>query len=272
MKPSMIVTTDFTESSANALDYVSTTAINRYNIILVHIYTMPISYSAEGLALTTVDDYIRNADIKIDQEAARVRSAHPELQIETRVIIGGFLQSLKDIIKELHPDAVVMGALKDYADLGTWDSEVLDALTGLPVPVLIVPHHFKSTTIRNIGFASDYRTTNSEDQVSFIKRIIKDTGAQLHVIHISRTKLQYNEIKHNNEVILHTLLEDVQPKYYAAEDPNVIDAIARYVKDLQLDMMVVIPHRHGFLYSLFNQSHTKQLAKLNNLPVLALHD
>jgi nucleotide-binding universal stress UspA family protein len=271
MKPCIIVTTDFTGSSANALDYTSTTALGKYKLLLAHIYTMPAGLAAEGMALTVFDEYIRKADMQIEVEAARIRSAHPAIEIETRVIVGGLLQSLMELIKEIHPEAIVMGALKNYADLGTWDSEVLGALTGLPVPVLMVPYHFKTATINNIGFACDYRTTNSAAQVSFIKTIIKDTGARLHVVHIS-SAMQDDNIKRSNEEILHQLLAGINPIYYAVEDPDVIDAIAGFVTQLKLDILVVVPHRHGFWHSLFNESHTKQLAKLNDLPVLALPD
>lgn len=272
MKPSIIVTTDFTESSTNALDYAAAISASNYKIILISIYTMPASYSAEGLTLSVVDDQIRNIDTRIEDEKKRILSLYPALNIETKVIIGGFLYSLKEVVAEIQPDAVIMGALKDYADLGTWNSEMLDALTGLSVPVLVVPPHFKTTSIHNIGFACDYRTASNTKQVNYIKTIVKDKEAQLHVVHISRTKLADDPVKRNNEALLHELLEDVSPYYYAIEDPNVIDAIAQFAKDKKLDMLVVVPHKHGFLYSLFNQSHTKQLAKLNHLPVLALPD
>ncbi len=272
MKPSILVTTDFTDSSRNALEYTCGLVSDRYDLVLLHIYNMPVSYSAEGVAFAAIQSDIRDADELIEQQLAWIKGAYPAIHVEGKVAIGGFIHSLKHSIADLMPEIVVMGAKKEYDELGLWNSDFLDALVALPIPVLIVPQHVRYSPIHNIGFACDYREPSDEKQVSFIKRTIMATGAQLHVVHISRTQTHEDETKKRNEAALQLLLQDVAPKYYAVEDPNVIDAIARFVKEHALDMLIVVPHRHGFWHSLFNQSHTRQLAKLNNLPMLALHD
>lgn len=163
---------------------------------------------------------------------------------------------------------VIMGAAKDFSDLWTWDSELLDALTNLPLPVLLIPHNLPFNSIKNIGFACDYKNAIQPVHVDFIKRMIDYTHAQLHVVHITRSKPINEEVKKENE----QQLQEIAPQYHTIEDPNVIDAVAHFVAAEKLDLLIVVPHKHGMWYSIFNQSHTKQMAKLNHLPILALHD
>ena len=76
MKPVIIVTTDFTDSSKNALDYACAMANGNFDITLLHIYTMPASLSAEGLVLETMKEAVEDADEKIADEIDRMKSGH----------------------------------------------------------------------------------------------------------------------------------------------------------------------------------------------------
>ena len=273
MKKTIVVTTDFTASSRNALAYACQLTNGRaYKLLLVHVYTVPVGFTSDGVAIAAVRDAFDTAEERINDEAAWVNETYRETEIEVRVLIGGLLASLTDLANEQKPELIIMGAADDYANLWEWDSELLKVLTNVPVPVLLIPRQITYKTIRNIGFACDYRNLCVPKQINVIKRLVNYTGAQLHVVHISRTKPSNEDVKNKNETLLQETLLEVQPKYYAIEDPNVIEAVAHFVKEHELDMLMVIPHKHDFWYSIFHQSHTKQLARLNNMPILALHD
>jgi hypothetical protein len=269
----IIVTTDFTESSRNALAYTcGLTSDGEYRLFLIHVYTVPVNYTSDGVALTAIKDAFDNAEDRLAVEMEWVNNAYPAVQIESRVMIGGLIASLNEQIAEVRPEMIVMGAAQDYEDLWTWDSELLAALTDLSVPVLLIPRQIAFSPIRNIGFASDYINLCTPGQINSIKRLANYTGAQLHVVHITRSKPQNDDVRKGNEEMMQEMLLEVKPLYYAIEDPNVIDAVAHFVKEQKLDLLIVIPHTHDTWYSIFHQSHTKQLARLNNMPILALHD
>jgi len=271
MKKTIIVTTDFTDSSRNALSYACEMAADSsYKLLLVHVYTMPANYASDGVALAAVKEAFDTAEDKLTDEMEWVLKTYPLVTIEGKATIGGLVASLTDLIQEVHPEMLFMGAANDYASLWEWDSEILSALTNLPIPVLVIPKQISYTAIKKIGFACDYRNLCTPIQINFIKRLTAHTGAQLLVVHIARSKPENEEVKKKNEALLQEMLKDIQPEYYAIEDPNVIDAAAHFVKDHNLDLLMVIPHKHDIWYSIFHQSHTRQLAKLNNMPILSL--
>ncbi len=273
MTPTIIITNDFSESAHNAINYTcKLVGDSQINIQLLHIYTMPVNYTSDAVALSSLkDDYDINQD-NLDHDVERTREKYPHLNITGKTVVGGLIETLRDQIDEVKPEIIVMGAVGDYENLWMWDSELLNSLTSLAVPVLLVPTHVAFTPITNIGFACDYRTVLASRQVSFLKWLVGHTKAGLHVVHVSTTKLEVTAVEKENEAIVHDLLDDVKPQYYGIENPHVIESIASFVKEHNLDFLVVIPHSHGVWYNIFHQSHTKQLAKLNNMPILALHD
>jgi len=273
MKKTIIVTTDFSTSSRNALEYACGIIGNApYKLLLVHIFTMPVNYTSDGIALAAIRDTFDIAEDRLTREVSWVHKQYPAIEISSKAVTGGLVASLKEEIVAQPTEIVVMGAANDYDNLWEWDSELLSALTNLPIPVLLIPKQIKFTRIQNIGFACDYRNVYIPQQIAFIKWLTSYTHAQLHIVHITRAKLENEDVQRKNEGMLQEALAEVAPKYYTIEDPHVIDAAAQFVKDHKLDFLIVIPHKHDVWYSIFHQSHTKQLARLNGMPILALHD
>lgn len=273
MTPTIIITNDFTESSHNAIDYTcKLIGDSKINVQIVHIYNMPVNYTSDAVALASLKDHYDNCQDCLDRDVERATEHYPHINIQGKTIVGGLIESLRNLIDDVSPEIIVMGAVSDYEDLWMWDSELLNSLTSLSVPVLIVPAHVQYSPIANIGFACDYRTVLASRQLSFLKWLIGHTKAGLHVVHVSTTKLEASAVEKENEAILQDLLSDIDTQYYGIEDPHIIESIAQFVKEHHLDFLVVIPHSHGVWYNIFHQSHTKQLAKLNHIPILALHD
>jgi nucleotide-binding universal stress UspA family protein len=50
-------------------------------------------------------------------------------------------------------------------------------------------------------------------------------------------------------------------------DKGIID----FAEGNELDMLIVLPKRHGLIDSLMHRSHTKQLVLHSHVPVMALH-
>lgn len=65
-------------------------------------------------------------------------------------------------------------------------------------------------------------------------------------------------------------LDDLHPVYFEPEFNTVIVAIDGFIAAENIDMLLVIPTRHGIWYNIFQKSHTKGLVYLNHIPVLAL--
>jgi hypothetical protein len=268
----ILVTTDFSRSSRNALAYAcGMFGTEDFNLVLLHAYAMPVTYTTEGIALAAMGDAFIAVEEQLKDEVEWAGGQFPGIRINYKAIMSNLMEALKEEIADTAPQLTIMGALTDYDDLWTWDNDVLSTLRDLDAPVLIVPEHVTYQPVKNIGFACDYKNRNV-NQISFIKWLTAYTGSRLHVVHITRGNPHDPQARQENEMLMQELLQDVNPDYHNIEDPHVITAITGFVKAYNLDMLIVVPHRYGIWESIFKQSHTRRLAKLNYLPMLALHD
>src|SRR5438309_8498923 len=101
MKQTILVATNFSQSSRNALNYICHLADpGRYRLVLLHIFTIPVTYTAEGVALASIHNALQGIEEQLDEELDWVRRSFPDLIIESRALIGGFVESLEAQIRE----------------------------------------------------------------------------------------------------------------------------------------------------------------------------
>jgi K+-sensing histidine kinase KdpD len=137
--------------------------------------------------------------------------------------------------------------------------------------VLTIPPAVAFKPVANIAFASIPGNLHSASPIESIKKLVKYTGARLHVVMV--VTATYNEEKERQaEVTLRRQLEDINPEYHIINEPHIVQAIGRFVEEQHIDLLVVRPRKHGIWYNLFHKSYAKELAKLNLIPVMALHD
>ena len=271
MKNNIIVTTDFSESSANALNYACGYAnAHNFNILLVHIYTIPVSYAAEGLSLAAIETDLEEDKAKLRAELERAKSSYPGVIIEAKMATGDYLECLKEVRREADAGLMIMGTNGEYSELWFWDENWLDALIALSCPVLVIPRQITYSNLKNIAFACDYKKVCEPHQSEAIKDIVKLTGASFHIVHVSQSPAKQTNIDKADAI--KAGFSDLSPQYHTVENSNIIRGLAGFIKQYNIDLLLVIPRRHSVWDKLMNKSHTKQLALLNHIPVMAIHE
>lgn len=266
----IIVTTDFTASSANALDYACAFArANNYCIHLLHIYTIPVTYTSDGLSLASLNDALDNSRERLREEQQRVAEQFPGLTITAEMMVGSYLETLQKVVNTSQPAMVIMGAAAAYSDLWLLEEDWLATLTAVSCPVLVIPAGLVYKPVRHIAFACDYKKSCMPQQAAFIQKLVQITGAALHVVHVVADSSAAADAGRQD---VQESLSGLHPQYHAIADKRIIKSISDFTVQHKIDMLVVIPHRHGFWYRLFNKSYTRQLAQLNHLPVMAIHE
>lgn len=270
----IIVATDFSEASKNALSFICAQLKNNetgIELLLLHVYTMPSPYTADGMALASVSEGLQIAGQKLEEEKAWLQKQHATLKIETKAAVGTLLDCLEDQVQETKASLVVVGLSREYSDIWLWDTDILNAIIDLPVAVLTVPEHVRHTSIRNIAFACNYKNISERTPVNIIKGLVQFTGAKLHVVYVS-TSVRPKEKNQQKEVLLHDLLNDIDAEYHTLNEPHVVDAVGRFIQEYHIDCLLVIPRKHGIWENIFQKNHAKELARLNKVPVMALHE
>jgi nucleotide-binding universal stress UspA family protein len=269
----VIIITDFSETAHNALEYACafSAASNKMKLLLVNISAVPDSYSGDGVAMAAISDCLKNKAGRLEEEIASVTIGADWPAIRYKALLGDFIPTLKELIEEEQAGMIIMGTPAAYGEIWAWDTDTLNALTKLAVPVLTVPRDVRFKPISNISFVSIPGNLHSTSPIGSIKKLVRYTGAKLHVVLVIAPQHDETEDK-EAAAVLRSQLEGVNPEYHTINEPHIVQAIGRFVEAQHIDLLVVRPRKHGIWYNLFHKSYARELAKLNLIPVMALHD
>ena len=267
----VIVVTNFSGSSRNALDYTCAFLHNpKSQVLLLNIYSFSSLFTNDAMAIAAMSETIANDESKLQAEYEWAKANYPEINIRTEMVSGTFMEVLRQKEKEEETALVVMGAGGNYADLLSWDVNIIDAFVDLVTPVLVIPSTRKFRPVQRIAFAVNYYRKNLEAPVAKIKRLIQYTQAQLYLINVVALTEIINEEALNSKRQLQEELAELSPEYFEPAFANIFIAIDDFTQAKNIDILIVIPTRHGIWYNIFQQSHTKGLVYLNHIPVLSL--
>jgi hypothetical protein len=184
---------------------------------------------------------------------------------------GNFLDILRQETARLSPLFIVLSTA-GYADLFPGDPDPLNALRTLDAPILFVPHDAAIRPIRKVAYACNYAYVGPKTPVREITELARFMGADLQVIHADRHPEGLYEEQTSGQQRLQALLGIPQSQFHWIVNADVLQGITGFVNSHDVDCLVVVPRKYGIWESLFHQSRTKALARLNKVPVLAFHE
>jgi nucleotide-binding universal stress UspA family protein len=267
----VIVVTNFSASSRNALDYTcSFLGQSGINILLLNIFSFPAALTSDAISVAAMSEILAGDERLLEREYQWVKEHYPGIHIEREMITGNFMEELQDIASNEEAALIVMGAGGKYNDLLSWDTNIIDAFVDLKTPVLIIPSSAAYHPIKKIAFACNYYRKDLQTATALIKKLVLFTKAKLYVIHVVHSSEVVDEGAKNNKYSLQQSLADIEPVYYEPSFDNVVTAIDNFTAAENVDMLIVIPARHGIWYNIFQERHTKGLVHLNHVPIMSL--
>lgn len=268
----ILISTDFSAASRHSIDYTCLLMHGKdVEIHLIHVYSIPLTYTSDGIALISVNDAIRNAELLMDAGMNRIAASYPDLKVSGRVLSGPQKEILVREIESLKPMFVVIST-SGYEDLFPGDPDPLDILRSLNAPVLFVPVNAPLIPIRNVAYACNYAYVGPETPTTEIMEWVRFMNADLHVVHTDAHSQGSDEIQNQGEAWLKETLAPLSPQFHWIQDENVILGVSRFISAGHADCLVIVPRRFGIWENLFHHSQTKALARLNKIPVLAFHN
>ena len=272
----IIVPTDFSPVATNAMNFAVDMALNiNASIILLHVFQVPVSMTDVPVVLVSADELRKSSEEKLEslkQSIGHLTSGR--LKIYTEAKIGDVVDELEDLCTHIQPFAVVMGTKgASGIERVLFGSITLTTIRHLKWPVIVVPPGKEyGKGIKKIGFACDFKQVVETTPVQFIKQMVKEFNAELHVLNVDYENKHFKPETPEQSVLLHTLLEDVNPNYHFINNPDIEDGINEFAEINNLDLMITIPKKHRLLDGLFKPSSTKQLITQTHVPVMCVHE
>lgn len=275
MKP-IIVPTDFSPVSINAMNFATNMAISiDASILLLNVYNIPVSYAEVPMVLVSVEELKKESETKLEElKNGIIHITSGKIKVYTESRMGNTVDELEELCKHVQPFAVVMGAKgKSGIEEMIFGSTTLTAIRHLTWPVVCVPPGKEyNTGIKKIGFACDFKKVVESTPVHFIKQMVKEFGAELHILNVDYNNKSFRPETPEQSFLLHNLLEDINPHYHYINNPDIEDGINEFAETNNLDLVIAIPKKHKMLDGIFKPSSTRQLVFQSHIPIMCVHE
>ncbi|MES1219654.1 MAG: universal stress protein [Bacteroidota bacterium] len=272
----LVVPVDFSSASLNAANYALDFAqqINA-SISLIYVCQVPVAVSEAPVAAATIQTIIDDAQKRIlELKDELLHKAGGKLKVFTEVKEGNVVTQVEDYCKSVNPYAVIMGASGSSAtERILFGSSTLAAMKHISWPLIIIPKGVRFKNISKIGLACDLRNVTKAIHADEIKKMVNDFHAQLHILHVNtdKDKMIGDEEIEGSEWLRDMFME-LKPEFHFLNKETIEDTINDFAEKNNLDMLIVVPKRHGLLEGIFHNSHTKKMALNTHVPMLSIHE
>jgi len=272
----IIVPTDFSPIATNAMNFAADMAVNiNASLMLLHVYQVPVSMTDVPVVMVSSEELRKSSEAKLQEiKKAVSHITSGKIKVYTEARLGDVSDELEDVCKHIQPFAIIMGTRgTSGVERVLFGSTTLTAIRHLKWPVIVVPPGKEyGTGIKKIGFACDFDKVVETTPIEFIKNMVKEFGAELHVLNVDHEGKKFKPGTPEESLMLHTLLADLNPNYHFIDNADVEDGINEFVDKNNIDLLIAIPKKHKLLDGLFKKSSTKQLVTQSHVPVMCVHE
>lgn len=268
----IIVATDYSAAALNAANYATEMAlVINANILLLHVYSLPVSYNGEPLTVN-VKNIRQMADNNMNElKDQLIKKAGGKISIETKIRQGTFFQELQTVCEYMHPYVVIIGSQGNTAPGHIiFGGHAVYAMKHLLWPIITVPQNALFSNVKKIGLACDFDGVLDTTPVEEIKLLVNDFNAELHVLNTGK-KDELDPRVVFESGLLNELIGGLKPNYHFITNNKTDESIMEFAEQHHIDLLIVLPKRHGLMEMLIHRSHTKNLVLHCHVPVMALH-
>jgi nucleotide-binding universal stress UspA family protein len=272
----ILVPTDFSETAENAVNYaVNMANFFSANLILLHVNQIPVSTPEFGIAAYNFTEIKKDSLDALNAIAQKIKSDNPQIsEIECFSEIGDSSDLISEFSKDHDVDMVVMGNSGHGSKFkkNIFGSTSVAVAKKIQVPLLIIPPDVKYKKINNMAYACMYdEGIETSSSLMKVRSLSVLYNSLLSVLHVIPENHLIDEQEANIDVYVENKLATTEHRTYILTENKASVGILDFIKNHNMDMIVVEPQKHSLFHSLFNSSVTNELAFFSPVPVLAIH-
>ncbi|MDR2119613.1 MAG: universal stress protein [Tannerella sp.] len=178
-------------------------------------------------------------------------------------------------VKEHQPTMIIMGTRgnkQKNADLiGSVTGEVIELTK---VPLLAIPEHIPFNDLGKMQRLAFGTSFTQEDLVAFdrLAELVKDMkNIEIKLFNISTSRNEWNEIRLTGfREYLKKQYPDLAIDFTVTPDGDLLEAIDKFVKETQIDLIAFSSHRRSVIMRVFNPSIAHKMLFHSNTPLLVI--
>lgn len=271
----ILIPTDFSDTAENAVDYAINMAnFFSANLILLHVNQIPVSTPEFGIAAYNFAEVKKDSLDTLNEKALKIKKEYPQIsEVECFSEIGDSSDLIAEFSKNHNVDIVVMGNSGHGSKFkkNIFGSTSVTVAKKIAVPLMIVPPEVKYKAINNMAYACVYdEQIETSTSLMKVRSLNNEFNSLLSVLHVIPENHLIDEKEANIDVYVENKLSTTEHRTYILTENNVSVGILDFVKDHNMDMIVVEPQKHSLFHSLFHSSVTNELAFFSTVPVLTI--
>jgi len=266
----ILVATDFSDASINAFLYaVNLARATGAAVHLYHVYhsVQPIP---ESYLVYTTPDLWPSIKEKLETMVKGTGLAG-SLNISISADHGRASDLILKEAAAVKADLIICGTKHTSPDLKKIFGSTATALSHKTnIPLLVVPIKVSYKTIRHIALACDSDPDTSRETVWLLKDICQRFAASLSIVLVSPDPVtaKYETLFQSMPVI--DALKPYRAGMEFSKGTNITHSLLKFSNEKQIDLLVVISHKHSIFDRLIVESVTRQLVFHTDLPLLIL--
>lgn len=268
-----IVPTDFSPEAENALEYAcSVASVLGARLILFNSYSFPVHASNARLSAASMKDLEEHNKELLQERAARLsEQCSIEINFEYGLMVE-VSEELDKIVQKYQGDMVFMGMAPKSLAQELFGNTTTSVIMKQKYPVLAVPSGAKYTGLKKILFACDDLDQVPKKILDRIREMAAILQAEVEVFHV-HTKIKAWGRSAETPVsskVIDEGLDGISYHYKNVESTAVIAEIEKEVKNIQADLLIMMPRKYGFWDSFAHRSKTRMMASNNDVPLLSI--
>ena len=268
----IIIATDYSAAASNALQYAANLAgVVNANLVLFNVYHLSGHASNALVTPMEIDRMVLNNENHL-KELAQDTAEKYHLNVTWVSKMNDTVEELEKYVSTNGADLVVMGMESNLVEYTLFGNTTTKAIQRLKFPVLVVPNDIPFKPIERILYAYDQSCLGQDNHLDLMKEITSKFGAKLEVFHVETKTKDAVSMAGNEQMTSDpdSILEDVDHSYNIVENPRISEGIIQEVEAYHTDILAMVPHKVGFLESLFKGSTTRKMALKIRVPLLVL--
>jgi nucleotide-binding universal stress UspA family protein len=276
----ILILTDFSNTATHAVEYLSSIAeqLNVNKIIVYHSAHIP---SSDMIFVTDVlipmpnmeYEQYKDTAMRLERTKTMLASKLPaSITIDVQTDNRSILKAVEDFTENENIELVVMG-IRGSGDKGTNSVGRIPAnlITRHEISLLIVPSTAPLQPVKKVMLACELKDIAERLPADQLKDVVKQLNAELYIVNIDQDDEKGTEEYIKEQTALYQLLDEINPQFNFLDDKDIVNGLMAYSDEHQIDMMVGVPKKKGFLEMLFQESSSKKLAVKATKPLLLLH-
>lgn len=277
MMKAILLPTDFSKNSINAINY----AITMFKEVKCNFYLLNVqkasSFISDDMMVVSSSATIYNtildaAKKSISNIIYKIEKTHnnSKHQFHSIVDYDNFIDSINQVSKNQEIDLIIMGT-KGASGLEkiVFGSNTVRVIQRCNIPVLAIPNNCTYKSISKVAFA----TTNSKEfnieELNPLNEILILKNSVLDILHLAdQNHLAYDAF--DNLDFFNIYFKKAKHEFIDTTSNDIFNAVSTYINKNKVNMLVMMNKKHSFLQRLFTRHNVETFAFNIDIPFLVL--